>query len=153
MKNACAMLQPSLQTRFNHTLGNGYLETPEERTTAATVAARSLPPRLDREVLGSIHAAHYPHVLKVCRRFFRQPEDAEDAAAEVFLKLHAVLEKKNQEDPFRPWVRQAGIALTNCADASAKNVGSSREMICAPSRTFPLLLPSPRFCTTKQKAK
>ena len=63
---------------------------------------------------GSIHTAHYPHVLQVCRRFFRQREDAEDAAAEVFLKLHAVLEKKNEEDPFRPWVCQ--VAGRHCID-------------------------------------
>ena len=127
MKNACAMLHPSLQTRFNHTLGSGYLETPEERTISATVAARALPPRLDREVLGSIHAAHYPHVLQVCRRFFRQPEDAEDAAAEVFLKLHTVLEKKNQEDPFGPWVRQ--VARRYCIDKLRRRKREKRWIV------------------------
>jgi len=66
------------------------------------------------EVLSSIYAAHYPHVLQVCRRFFRQPEDAEDAAAEVFLKLHTVLEKKDEEHPFRPWVCQ--VAGRHCID-------------------------------------
>lgn len=66
------------------------------------------------EVLSSVYAAHYPHVLQVCRRFFRQPEDAEDAAAEVFLKLHTVLEKKDEEHPFRPWVCQ--VAGRHCID-------------------------------------
>ena len=66
------------------------------------------------EVLSSIYAAHYPHVLQVCRRFFRQPEDAEDAAAEVFLKLHTVLDKKDEEHPFRPWVCQ--VAGRHCID-------------------------------------
>jgi RNA polymerase sigma-70 factor (ECF subfamily) len=66
------------------------------------------------EVLSSIYTAHYHHVLKVCRRFFRQPEDAEDAAAEVFLKLHTVLQKKDQEHPFRPWVSQ--VAGRHCID-------------------------------------
>jgi len=136
------MLQPSLPKRFNHTSGNGYLETPEERTTAATVAARTLPPRLDREVLSSIHAAHYPHVLKVCRRFFRQPEDAEDAAAEVFLKLHFVLEKKNQEDPFRPWVRQ--VARRYCIDKLRRRKREKRWIVAPAgslqsSATAPLL--------------
>jgi len=66
------------------------------------------------EVLSSIYTTHYPHVLQVCRRFFRQPEDAEDAAAEVFLKLHTVIEKKDEKHPFRPWVCQ--VAGRHCID-------------------------------------
>ena len=64
--------------------------------------------------MSSIYTAHYHHVLQVCRRFFRQPEDAEDAAAEVFLKLHTVLEKKDEEHPFRPWVSR--VAGRHCID-------------------------------------
>jgi RNA polymerase sigma-70 factor (ECF subfamily) len=52
--------------------------------------------------------------LRVCRRFFRRPEDAEDAAAEVFLKLHRVLETRNEAVPFRPWVSQ--VAGRHCID-------------------------------------
>jgi RNA polymerase sigma-70 factor (ECF subfamily) len=66
------------------------------------------------EVLSAIYTAHYSHVLQVCRRFFRQPEDAEDAAAEVFLKLHTVLDKKDERHPFRPWVCQ--VAGRHCID-------------------------------------
>lgn len=66
------------------------------------------------EVLSAIYTAHYQHVLQVCRRFFRQPEDAEDAAAEVFLKLHTVLDKKDEDHPFRPWVCQ--VAGRHCID-------------------------------------
>ena len=66
------------------------------------------------EGLSSIYTTHYPQVLQVCRRFFRQPEDAEDAAAEVFLKLHTVLEKKDEEHPFRPWVCQ--VPGRHCID-------------------------------------
>ncbi len=66
------------------------------------------------EVLASIYTAHYAHVLQVCRRFFRRPEDAEDAASEVFLKLHTVLDKKDNENPFRPWVCQ--VAGRHCID-------------------------------------
>jgi len=65
-------------------------------------------------VLSAIYVAHYRHVLRVCRRFFRQREDAEDAAAEVFLKLHRVLETKNEEVPFLPWVSQ--VAGRHCID-------------------------------------
>jgi len=66
------------------------------------------------EVLSLIYTTHYHHVLQVCRRFFRQPEDAEDAAAEIFLKLHTVLEKNDGTRPFRPWVCQ--VAGRHCID-------------------------------------
>jgi RNA polymerase sigma-70 factor, ECF subfamily len=66
------------------------------------------------EVLSSIYTAHYPQVLQICRRFFRRPEDAEDAAAEVFLKLHTVLDQKDESHPFRPWVCR--VAWRHCID-------------------------------------
>src|SRR6267142_4321020 len=66
------------------------------------------------EVLSTIYTAHYRHVLRVCRRVFRQPEDAEDAAAEVFLKLHRVLETRDASLPFRPWVSK--VAGRHCID-------------------------------------
>jgi RNA polymerase sigma-70 factor (ECF subfamily) len=64
--------------------------------------------------LGSIYTDHYQYVLRVCRRFFRQPEDAEDAAAEVFLKLYRVLHQRDETMPFRPWVSQ--VAGRHCID-------------------------------------
>lgn len=107
------------------------------------------------EVLSSIYTTHYPQVLQVCRRFFRRPEDAEDAAAEVFLKLHTVLEKKDEEHPFRPWVCQ--VAGRHCIDKlrrrNTRNARSWLEMIFASSPTLPLLLLSPKFCTRKQNAR
>jgi RNA polymerase sigma-70 factor (ECF subfamily) len=66
------------------------------------------------EALGTVYVAHYRHVLRVCRRFFRQREDAEDAAAEVFLKLHNILDKRDKAVPFRPWVSR--VAGRHCID-------------------------------------
>lgn len=70
------------------------------------------------ESLALIYAAHYRHVLQVCRRFFRHREDAEDAAAEVFLKLPNVLGQRNESLPFRPWVSQ--VAGRHCIDKLRK---------------------------------
>ena len=84
----------------------------------ALCAALNPPPQTCPEVLSSIYTAHYCHVLRVCRRFFRRPEDAEDAAAEVFLKLHRVLETKDEAVPFRPWVSQ--VAARHCIDKLRK---------------------------------
>jgi RNA polymerase sigma factor (sigma-70 family) len=66
------------------------------------------------DVLSEIYTTHHRYVLGICRRFFRQPEDAEDAAAEVFLKLYRVLHQKDQALPFRPWVSQ--VAWRHCID-------------------------------------
>jgi len=66
------------------------------------------------EVLSTIYMTHYRHVLRICRGFFRQAEDAEDAAAEVFLKLHRVLESRNEAVPFLPWVSL--VAGRHCID-------------------------------------
>jgi RNA polymerase sigma-70 factor (ECF subfamily) len=66
------------------------------------------------EELSAIYTTYYRDVVRVCRRFFRHPEDAEDAAAEVFLKLHRVLEKKDPATPLRPWLSQ--VACRHCID-------------------------------------
>jgi RNA polymerase sigma-70 factor (ECF subfamily) len=83
----------------------------EEKSICTTL---SQGPQACPEVLGTIYVAHYRHVLQVCRRFFRQREDAEDAAAEVFLKLHNILEKRDKAVPFRPWVTR--VAGRHCID-------------------------------------
>jgi len=82
----------------------------ETRVSAALHQPQAIRP----EVLSSIYTAHYQHVLRVCRRFFRRPEDAEDAAAEVFLKLYRVLHQRDETLPFRPWVSQ--VAGRHCID-------------------------------------
>ena len=69
---------------------------------------------ISAEDVRAIYTAHYRHVLQVCRGFFRQREDAEDAAAEVFVKLYRVLHQKDETLPFRPWVSQ--VAGHHCID-------------------------------------
>jgi RNA polymerase sigma-70 factor (ECF subfamily) len=81
---------------------------------AALCAALNQPLQTCPEGLSTIYTAHYRHVLRVCRRFFRQPQDAEDAAAEVFLKLHRGLATRDEAVPFRPWVSQ--VAGRHCID-------------------------------------
>jgi RNA polymerase sigma-70 factor, ECF subfamily len=76
--------------------------------------SRSRVPESGPEELGALYTAHYREILQLCQRFFRQREDAEDAAAEVFLKLHRVLEKKDPAMPFRPWLWQ--VARRHCID-------------------------------------
>jgi RNA polymerase sigma-70 factor, ECF subfamily len=85
-----------------------------EEPQVSSALPQSQPQPICPDVLGSIYADHYQYVLRVCRRFFRQPEDAEDAAAEVFLKLYRVLHQRDENMPFRPWVSQ--VAGRHCID-------------------------------------
>ena len=105
------------------------------------------------EVLSSIYTTHYPQVLQVCRRFFRQPADAEDAAAEVFLKLHTVLEKKDEEHPFRPWVCQ--VAGRHCIDKLRRRKHENRSIIAGSDLcAVPAVsTPSPLSQVLRQEAK
>jgi RNA polymerase sigma-70 factor (ECF subfamily) len=77
-------------------------------------AALNQPQTICPELFSTIYTAHYRHVLRICRGFFRQPEDAEDAAAEVFLKLYRVLQHRDETVPFRPWVSK--VAGHHCID-------------------------------------
>jgi RNA polymerase sigma-70 factor (ECF subfamily) len=66
------------------------------------------------EELRDCYSAHYQHVLRICRRFFRNRQDAEDAAAEVFLKLCRALHQRDAALPLRPWLSQ--VAGHHCID-------------------------------------
>ncbi len=72
------------------------------------------PQPMRNEVLSAYYTAYYRHVLLICQGFFRQREDAEDAAAEVFLKLYRVLHQRDEMAPFRPWLSQ--VARHHCID-------------------------------------
>jgi RNA polymerase sigma-70 factor, ECF subfamily len=87
------------------------ISLPEQRQMCGAVIQ---PPPVSSELLRALYISHYRHVLQICRKFFRQLEDAEDAAADVFLKLYRVLHQKDEMVPFRPWISQ--IAAHHCID-------------------------------------
>jgi RNA polymerase sigma-70 factor, ECF subfamily len=66
------------------------------------------------EMISAIYASHYRYVLAICRHYFWRREDAEDAAAEVFLKLHRVLKSEVQPTNFRPWL--STVTGRHCID-------------------------------------
>jgi RNA polymerase sigma-70 factor (ECF subfamily) len=79
------------------------------------------------DVLGALYAAHYGYVFRLCRRFLERPEDAEDAAAEVFLKLHRVLPSHDGSLAFRPWLSQ--VAGRHCIDTLRKKKRERRHCV------------------------
>jgi RNA polymerase sigma-70 factor, ECF subfamily len=87
------------------------ISLPEQRQMCTAVIQ---PEPVSSELLRMLYITHHRHVLQTCKKFFRQLEDAEDAAAEVFLKLYRVLHQKDEMAPFRPWISQ--IAAHHCID-------------------------------------
>lgn len=79
------------------------------------------------EALSALYAAHHRYVLGVCRRFLWVPEDAEDAAAEVFLKLHTVLKSHDRSLAFRPWLSR--VAGRHCIDKLRKKKREQRHCV------------------------
>jgi len=91
------------------TMNSVLLEQSGVREAFIGAAFRGCP-----ELLGSLYTSHYRYVLKVCRHFFWQREDAEDAAAEVFLKLHTVLETQERPIRSRSWLSK--VTGRHCID-------------------------------------
>lgn len=58
----------------------------------------------DREAFERILTAHQSMVLRVALRMLGRMEDAQDAAQEVFLKLHKSLDDFEEDKPFEPWL-------------------------------------------------
>jgi RNA polymerase sigma-70 factor, ECF subfamily len=57
---------------------------------------------------------HRDRVFRLCRRFFRRPEDAEEAAQETFLKVYQALARYRESAPFDHWLLR--IATNTCRD-------------------------------------
>ena len=91
------------------TMNSIWLENSGARDAVVGAGFRSSP-----ELLGSLYISHYDYVLKVCRHFFWKREDAEDAASEVFLKLHKVLETDEGAVKSRSWLSK--VTGRHCID-------------------------------------
>jgi RNA polymerase sigma factor (sigma-70 family) len=85
-------------------------------------ALRSCP-----ELLSSLYTSHYRYVLRVCRHFFWRREDAEDAAAEVFLKLHTVLETAERPISSRSWLSK--VTGRHCIDRLRQGKAERRRRV------------------------
>ena len=79
------------------------------------------------EAFSEIYASHYRYVLWICRRYFWRPEDAEDAAAEVFVKLHRVLGSHDASQAFRPWLSQ--VTNRHCLDKLRRSERERRHRV------------------------
>lgn len=79
------------------------------------------------DAFSELYATHYRYVLWICRKYFWHAEDAEDAAAEIFLKLHRVLGSHDHSQAFRPWLSQ--VASRHCLDKLRRNDRERRRRV------------------------
>jgi RNA polymerase sigma factor (sigma-70 family) len=82
------------------------------------------------EVLGALYSSHYRYVLAVCRHFLWRREDAEDAAADVFLKLHTVLDDQERQDvpiSSRSWLSK--VTGRHCIDKLRQKRAEGRRRV------------------------
>jgi RNA polymerase sigma-70 factor, ECF subfamily len=68
----------------------------------------------DGEAWGALYREHVPGVFRLCRRALPTREDAEDATADIFLKVRLKLMQYDSNRPFRPWLYK--LAANHCWD-------------------------------------
>ena len=80
------------------------------------------------EVLSTIYTAHYRYVLGICRRFFHQPEDAEDADESVEPEESVDPEELQSYAPGQILLALAAAARTGaCGTASRAGEGAGSQ--------------------------
>src|SRR5579875_579460 len=68
----------------------------------------------DHDAWAEIYTQFAPAIFRFCRRAMPSREDAEDAASEVFMKLHAKLGQYDDSRPFSAWLYR--VAANHCWD-------------------------------------
>lgn len=63
---------------------------------------------------GELYEQYAPAIYRFCRHTLLHHEDAEDATAEIFLKLRHKLDQYDPQRPFSPWLYR--IAANHCWD-------------------------------------
>jgi RNA polymerase sigma-70 factor, ECF subfamily len=86
--------------------------SPAEDAVPAEVVRRAR--EGDGEAFGELYRRVSRRVLGLCLHLLGKREDAEDATAEVFMKLRAALVRYDDSRPFRPWL--TGVAARHCLD-------------------------------------
>jgi len=78
------------------------------------------------ELFSAFYRSQYRYVLRICQRYLWRHEDAEDAAAEVFLKLHA-LETDDNPIQSRSWLSK--VTGRHCIDKLRKAKAESSRAV------------------------
>lgn len=81
-------------------------------------------PKLTEQDFEDIYKAHYRRVVGLCRYLLNSPDKAEDAAHEVFLRVHTRLDSYNPAFPLSSWVLK--IASNYCIDVLRRRTTEQR---------------------------
>lgn len=66
------------------------------------------------EAWGELYQLYSPAIQRFCRHTLGNPEDAEDATADIFIKLRQKLDQYDPARPFSPWLYK--VAGNHCWD-------------------------------------
>jgi RNA polymerase sigma-70 factor, ECF subfamily len=69
---------------------------------------------LDPSEFERLYREHHARVLTICSRMLGSPDEAEDAANDVFARLPAALRTYDRSQPFSPWLSR--VAGNYCVD-------------------------------------
>ncbi|WP_170266473.1 RNA polymerase sigma factor [Phaeocystidibacter luteus] len=81
----------------------------------------------NRRAQAALYEQCFPALMKVCRRYRRQDEDARSLANASYLKILLNLDKYDVEQPFLPWAMT--VAVRACIDELRKNRNYNEQIL------------------------
>lgn len=89
----------------------------------------------DRRAQAMLYEQCFPAIMKVCRRYRRQDEDARSLVNGCYLKILLNLDKYDIKQPFLPWAMT--VAVRSCIDELRKNRSYNEQiMLSDEERSF-----------------
>jgi RNA polymerase sigma-70 factor (ECF subfamily) len=80
-----------------------------------------------RQVLGDLYQSNFPRVLSLCRSMLRSPDDAADAAHEVFVRAIGGLQEGASPEACRSWLLT--VARNHCLDVLRRRNRLGKAML------------------------
>jgi RNA polymerase sigma-70 factor (ECF subfamily) len=74
-----------------------------------------------------LYREYHPLVLNICRRYLQSGADADDAAAEIFLRLPRAMKSYDPAQPFSRWL--ASVACHYCIDLLRRRRSENRVIL------------------------
>lgn len=81
----------------------------------------------DRRAQAMLYEKSFPALMKVCRRYRKQDEDARSLANSCYLKILLNLEKYDEAQPFLPWAMT--VAVRACIDELRKSKTYNEQVL------------------------
>ncbi|TNE28610.1 MAG: sigma-70 family RNA polymerase sigma factor [Bacteroidetes bacterium] len=81
----------------------------------------------DRRAQAMLYEKSFPALMKMCRRYRKQDEDARSLANSCYLKILLNLEKYDEAQPFLPWAMT--VAVRACIDELRKSKTYNEQVL------------------------